>query len=260
MKDYYEILGVDKEAAQEDIKSAYHQAALKWHPDRNPDKPDAEEKFKEISEAYSVLSDLDKKRNYDATGSPQGSVFGYRTAGDPFDIFRSMSGMNFGPRHLRPMKGQNVQQTVEISLKDAMFGIEVPLAYSVTSICANCKGEGATEFETCAACNGQGGVTQRQGNMIMHQVCGSCAGEGKKPKTLCDSCNGKGLQMQNKQMKVDIPTGIAHGTVLRLVGQGGLGFRGGPPGDVLIRVKVKYPDINVLSEKERGQLEELLSK
>ncbi len=260
MKDYYEILGVDKEASSEDIKSAYRQAALQWHPDRNPDNPEAEEKFKEIAEAYSVLSDLDKKRNYDATGSSQGSPFGYHTAGDPFDIFRNMAGMHFGPQRPRPMKGQSLQEVVEISLKDAIFGVEIPLSYRVTSACESCKGEGATEFEICDVCNGQGGQTQRQGPMIMHQMCSGCAGEGRKPKDLCDSCEGKGLVGQYKQMSIAIPVGVEHGTVLRLAGQGGTGFRGGPPGDVLIQVRVKYPDITTFSEEERRQLEQLLSK
>ena len=260
MKNYYEILGVDREAAQEDIKSAYRQAALQWHPDRNPDNPEAEEKFKEISEAYSVLSDEDKKRNYDASGSPEGRPFGFRTTGDPFEVFRRMSGMNFGRNTPRPMKGQSLQQVVEISLKDSLFGIEIPISYHVTSACESCNGQGATEFETCETCRGHGGVTQRQGNMIMHQMCSQCVGEGKKPKTLCDSCEGKGIKGQHKQMNIAIPSGTVHGTVLRLAGYGGLGFRGGPPGDVLIQVSVKYPDTNSLSEEDRRQLEQLLSK
>jgi len=263
MKDYYEILGVDKEAAPEDIKSAYRQAALQWHPDRNPDNPDAEEKFKEISEAYSVLSDVDKKRSYDATGSPQGSPFGYKTAGDPFDIFRNMGGMggmHFGPQRPRPMKGQSIKESIEIRLKDALFGVEIPISYRVTSACEPCKGEGATEFETCDTCKGQGGATQRQGNMVMHQLCGACAGEGKKPKSLCEPCGGRGLLQQHKEMTIGVPAGTVNGTVLRLAGQGGLGFRGGPPGDVLIQVLVKYPDVNSLSEEERKQLEQLLTK
>ena len=260
MKDYYEILGVDREAASEDIKSAYRQAALQYHPDRNPDNSEAEEKFKEISEAYSVLLDEDKKRNYDATGSVEGTSFGFRTTGDPFEIFRQMSGMNFGRQRTQSMKGQSIQEAAEISLKESLFGVEIPVSYRVTSSCENCEGEGATEFETCATCGGRGGVTQNQGNMFMCQTCGACGGQGKKPKILCDSCEGKGIQDQNKQMKVSIPKGTLHGTTLRLPGQGGRGFRGGPPGDVLLQVKVKYPNINSLSEEERSQLEQLLSK
>ena len=260
MKNYYEILGVDREAGQEDIKSAYRQAALQYHPDRNPDNPAAEEKFKEISEAYSVLSDADKKQNYDATGSAEGSPFNFQTTGDPFDIMSRMGGVNLGFQQPRPMKGQSIQQTVTIPLKDALFGTEIPMSYSVTSACETCKGEGATDFETCDVWRSQGGVTRRQGNMIMLQTCGKCGGQGKKPKTPCNPCGGRGLQGQNKKMKVVIPKDTAHGTVLRLTGQGGRGFRGGPSGDVLIQVGVRYPDINSFSEEERGQLEQLLSK
>jgi molecular chaperone DnaJ len=260
MKDYYDILGVDKEAAREDIKSAYRQAALQYHPDRNPEDAAAEEKFKEISEAYAVLSDEDKKRNYDATGSVHSNPLGFRTTGDPFDVFRRMGGMHFGPQRPRSMKGQSIQEAVEIPLKDALFGIEIPMSYSVTSPCEGCGGEGATEFDTCDVCKGQGGITQQQGNMVMHQTCGSCSGQGKKPKTLCDMCEGKGLQEQNKELNVAIPSDVKHGSTLRLAGQGGLGFRGGPPGDVLLKILVKYPEINSLSEEERGQLEQLLTK
>jgi molecular chaperone DnaJ len=260
MKDYYDILGVDKEAAQEDIKSAYRQAALQYHPDRNPDDDVAEEKFKEISEAYAVLSDEDKKRSYDATGSVNGNLFGFHTTGDPFDVFRRMGGMHFGPQRARSMKGQSIQESVEISLKDALFGTEIPMGYSVTSACGDCAGEGATEFDTCDVCKGQGGITQQQGNMIMHQTCGSCSGQGKKPKTLCAMCEGKGLQEQKKELNVVISPGVKHGAILRLAGQGGLGFRGGLPGDVLLRIAVKYPEANSLSEEERGQLEQLLTK
>ena len=260
MKDYYEILGVDRDAGAEDIKSAYRQSAFQYHPDLNPDNSEAEEKFKEIAEAYSVLSDEEKKRNYDATGSAEGTSFGFRTTGDPFELFRQMGSMNFGRPRARSMKGQSIQEAVEISLKEALFGVEIPISYRVTSSCENCKGEGASEFEICDICRGHGGMTQTQGNMIMHQTCGACGGQGKKPKTLCAPCNGRGIQSQNKQMKVSVPKGISHGTTLRLAGQGGRGFCGGPPGDVLLQVEIKYPDINSLSAEERGQLEQLLSK
>jgi molecular chaperone DnaJ len=263
MKDYYQILEVERDASSDDIKGAYRKLALDHHPDRNPDNPEAEEKFKEVSEAYSVLSDEEKKRNYDATGSPEGRNFNYQTTGDPFDIFRRMSGMgmNFGgPQQPRPMKGQSVQEVVEISLKEALFGTERTINYNVTSSCETCGGEGATEFETCAVCKGQGGVTQKHENMYMHQTCGTCRGQGKIPKKACESCSGRGLQVEAKNFAVTIPQNIRHGISLRLAGQGGRGFRGGPPGDVVLVVKVVYPNLAALSEDERGQLEQLLSK
>lgn len=260
MKDYYEILGVDRDADAAGIKSAYRQAALQWHPDRNPDNPAAEEKFKEISEAYSVLSDEDKKRNYDNTGSAEGTNFGYQTTGDPFELFRRMGGAHFGPQRARPMKGQSIQEAIQISLRDALFGTEVSVNYQVASACSVCNGDGAAEFETCSVCKGQGGTAQQQGNLIMHQTCGQCRGQGRRPKVACTNCSGRGLTHLKKNLNVVVPAGISHGTTLRLAGQGGVGFRGGPPGDVLLTLVVKYPDMNSLSEEERGQLEQLLSK
>jgi molecular chaperone DnaJ len=261
MKDYYEILGVDKDAAQEDIKSAYRQAALKWHPDRNPNNPEAEEKFKEVAEAYAVLSDTEKKRNYDASGSPEGRSFGFHATGDPFDIFRHMGfNSNFGPARPRPMKGQSVQEIVEISLKDALFGANVPVNYRVISACEACDGKGAEEFETCQNCNGRGGIVHQQNNMIIQQTCGKCNGTGQQPKKICNECSGRRVQEHDRRVDVSLPKGVANGMTLRLAGQGGKGFNGGPPGDVLVSVKVKYPNIDLLTEEERGMLEQLLSK
>jgi len=266
MKDYYQILGIEKEASPDEIKSAYRKLALDHHPDRNPDNPESEEKFKEISEAYSVLSDEDKKRNYDASGSPEGRSFNYQTTGDPFDIFRRMSGMgmNFGfqrgPQQPRPLKGQSIQEVVEISLKESLFGTNRSISYYVTSSCETCNGNGATEFETCPACNGQGGRIHQQDNMVIQQTCGGCMGQGRRPKKMCETCDGKGLQGESKNFTVTVPGGIKHGVSLRLAGQGGRGFHGGPPGDVILSVQVAYPDINSLSEEERRQLEQLLTK
>jgi len=265
MKDYYQTLGVEKDASSEEIKSAYRKLALEHHPDRNPDNPESEEKFKEISEAYSVLSDEEHKQNYDATGSPTGRNFNYQTTGDPFDVFRRMAGMgNFGsrqgPQQPRPLKGQSLQEVVEISLKESLFGTDRTVDYSVTSSCETCSGNGATEFETCTSCNGQGGRTHQQGNMVMHQTCGGCMGRGQKPKKICDTCAGKGLQVESKNLTVKIPPGVRHGVNLRLAGQGGRGFHGGPSGDVMLGIHVAYPDINSLSEEERRQLEQLLTK
>lgn len=263
MKDYYRILAVERDASEEDIKRAYRKAALEYHPDRNPGNSEAEEKFKEVSEAYSVLSDKEKKQNYDTTGSPQGTGFDFQTTGDLFDILGRMHGAGMrpgGPQQPRPMKGQNIQENVEISLKEALFGTERSLSYYVTSACETCNGEGATEFETCSVCKGQGGITQQQANMYMRQTCGTCRGQGRTPKKACVDCAGKGLQKESKNFTVTVPKDIRHGVSLRLAGQGGRGFNGGPHGDVILVIKVIYPDTNALSKEERGQLGQLLSK
>lgn len=265
MKDYYQTLGVAKNSSPAELKAAYRKLAQQWHPDKHVDssKSDAEEKFKEISEAYAVLSDEEKRRNYDTTGSQEG-LGNFRTTGDPFEMFRKMGGfgfdMNFGPQQPRPMRGQNIQESLDICLRDALFGVEIPLQYNVMSSCETCDGNGATEFELCDVCKGQGGVTHHQGNMIMHQTCTTCRGQGRKPKIACSSCSGRGVQRHQKSVNVGIPGGVVNGSTLRLAGQGGRGFRGGPPGDMLITLRVKYPDIDSFSEEERRQLEQLLSK
>lgn len=271
MKNYYETLGVERDVDEQQLKSAYRKLAQEWHPDKHQDddkKEEAEEKFKEISEAYAVLSDEEQRRNYDATGSPEGrGPFGsrhggFRTTGDPFEIFRKFGGFDFqaGPRQPRPMKGQNVQELVEISLKESLFGSEIKFDYHVTSSCDVCKGRGATEFEPCEVCYGQGGAVYRQRNMVMQQTCGKCRGQGEIAKTICAKCAGRCMVGETKFLNIVIPRGISNGTNLRLAGQGGRGFNGGPKGDLLLVVKVKYPDLGSWTEKERRQLDRLLSK
>ena len=266
MKNYYEILKVDRDADAAQIKTAYRDLAQQWHPDKHPEegKEGAEEKFKEISEAYSVLSDDEKKLNYDTTGSPEGAgSFGFQTTGDPFEMFRRMSGVDFGmggPRAPRPMRGQSIQETVEVSLKDALFGLEHSLKYQIISSCEACDGSCAEEFETCDQCRGQGGVTARRGNMVVHQTCGRCGGQGRKISKICKECSGRGTQTDIKNLTVSVPKGISNGTTLRLAGQGGRGFHGGPPGDILLLITVKYPDLDTLSDKEKKQLVQLISK
>jgi molecular chaperone DnaJ len=271
MKNYYESLGVERGASSDELKEAYRNLAKEWHPDKHQgtdEAEEAEEKFKEISEAYAVLSDEEKRRNYDATGSPEGrGLFGgrpggFHTTGDPFEIFRRFSGFDFatGPQRPRAMKGQGVQEVVEISLKEALFGAERVWNHQVTSSCETCGGLGASEFDVCGVCQGAGGVTQEQENMILHQTCGACRGQGRVVKSACPRCAGRGSCVEDKEFTVVIPEGVVHGVTLKLAGRGGRGFYGGPSGDVFLQIRVKYPDMSLLSEKERGQLEQLLSK
>jgi molecular chaperone DnaJ len=158
------------------------------------------------------------------------------------------------------MKGQNIHENVEITLEEALFGTEKQLNYNVVSSCEICDGAGATEFDVCAPCNGQGGVTHRQGNMFMMQTCGSCGGQGRYPKASCESCKGEGAVQQNSILNIAVPPGIQNGVKLRLLGKGGRGFHGGPPGDLYLTALVKYPNISTFSEEEKKQLKTLLSK
>ncbi len=273
MKDYYKVLDVPKDIDADKLKDKYRDLAHKWHPDKHQQgteeaKAGAEERFKEISEAYSVLSDEEKRANYDATGSPDGlgpfgsRSGGFKTTGDPFEMFRRFGGFEFnsGPQAPRPMKGQNVQNVLDITLKESLFGAERQVEYDVSSACETCDGDGATEFESCTVCNGVGIFTQQQGNMIMQQNCGGCRGKGKKAKSLCSTCGGQGIQHLHNKLNVVIPKSIHNGVSLRLAGKGGRGFNGGPFGDMFLTVRVNYPDITQLSEEEREQLDKLLSK
>lgn len=267
-KDYYEILGVARDANEGQIKKAYRSLAQEWHPDKhskNEDKrKEAEEKFKEISEAYSVLSDPDKKSNYDLTGDParSGGGFGFRTTGNPADIFFHNMRRHFRnarPSTPQPMKGQSIKKELTITLKEALFGGEREVKYNVTSSCEKCEGRGGIEFENCSACNGAGMKVQREPNMLIQTTCDVCRGQGQKVKTQCLECNGQGTRYQEKTLTVKIPQRIRHGTTLRIAGKGGRGFNGGPSGDILLVANISYPDLSKLSEEERNQLEKLIS-
>jgi molecular chaperone DnaJ len=262
VKDYYQTLGIEKGAEDEVIKKAYRSLAHEWHPDKNPDNTEeAEEKFKAISEAYSVLSDPKKREAYDLTGSPDGLSGGFKTTGDPFSMFfggRSPFGQPVQPDP--PMKGQSVQIPLEIPLAEALFGTEKSLEYHLTSGCPACAGKGGTEFEACASCDGQGFRQEQRGNMFIQQGCGSCGGKGQTVKTPCETCGGRGIVPEMKNLKMVIPAGIKHGNSMRMAGQGGAGFNGGPRGDVIITVQIEYPNLDNLDADERKQLEQLLIK
>jgi molecular chaperone DnaJ len=269
LKDYYQILSVPRDADENQIKKAYRRLAQEWHPDKhNQDeekKQEAEEKFKEISEAYAVLSDSEKKTNYDATGDPNSSGMHFRTYGDPLEIFRQQFGFRHfgfreGPNRPQPTKGQSIQKRLDVSLKEALFGGERSFSYNVNSSCGTCEGRGGTEFELCSECKGAGMQTQRGPNVIMQTTCQHCRGDGQKIKTLCESCNGRGVVDESKTLNVKIPEGIRHGMTLRIPDKGGRGFQGGPPGDILLAVNLQYPDLSGLGDEEKEQLEKLLSK
>jgi len=259
VKDYYNTLGVSRDVAPDALKKAYRTLAQEWHPDKNSAEG-AEEKFKEISEAYSVLSDPEKRQSYDMTGSPNGSSGGFRTTGDPFGMFFGGRSPFGPPQKNPPMKGQSIQIPLEITVFDALFGAEMSLDYNLTSGCSACSGRGGTEFEMCDQCKGGGFIQQQHGSMFIQQGCDKCEAQGQSIKTPCTPCNGKGVVPEQKILNLVVPSGVKHGNTMRLAGQGGAGFNGGPRGDVMVVVQINYPDVSGIADEEKEKLRQLFSK
>ena len=257
-RDYYEVLGVDKSADEAALKKAYRALAKKYHPDMNPGDAEAEKKFKEASEAYAVLSDPEKKRQYDQfghaafEGGGAGSYGGFDFGGSDFtDIFGDLFGDLFGGGRRSgaasngPMKGSNVRTSVRITFEEAVFGCEKEIELTVQEECKTCKGSGAkpgTTPVTCTKCGGKGQVVFTQqsffGQVRNVQTCPDCQGKGKVIKDKCPDCRGTGYIPIKKRFAVDIPAGIDNGQCKRLSGQGEPGINGGPRGDVLVEVIV----------------------
>ena len=261
-RDYYDVLGVDKSADATAIKKAYRKLAMKYHPDKNPGDKEAEEKFKEINEAYEVLSDETKRRNYDQFGHEGVNGQGFGGAGgfggqgfggfdDIFgDIFGDMFGGGFsgGSRQRRrgPERGADIKQRVNISFEEAAFGKKVQVKINRSEECDQCHGSGAkpgTSKKTCPTCHGSGQVQSVQrtpfGNIASTRTCSTCNGEGEVIDSPCSKCHGKGSIRKTKTIEVDIPAGIENGQMIKLGGQGELGTRGGPRGDLYIEVNVQ---------------------
>lgn len=260
-RDYYDVLGVSKSADATEIKKAYRKLAMKYHPDKNQGDKEAEEKFKEINEAYEVLSDETKRRNYDQFGHEGVNGQGFGGAGgfggqgfggfdDIFgDIFGDMFGGGFGggrPRRRGPERGADIRQRVNISFEEAAFGKKVQVKINRSEECDECHGSGAkpgTSKKTCSTCNGSGQVQSVQrtpfGNIASTRTCSTCNGEGEVIESPCTKCHGKGSIRKTKTIEVDIPAGIDEGQMIKLSGQGELGVRGGPRGDLYIEVNVK---------------------
>lgn len=255
-RDYYEVLGVDKSADDAAIKKAYRVLAKKYHPDMNPGDAEAEKKFKEASEAYAVLSDPDKRRQYDQFGHAAfeggaGGAGGFDFSGTDFgDIFGDIFGDLFGGGRSRsrsngPMKGANLRTSVRITFEEAVFGCKKEIELNVKETCKTCNGSGAkpgTSPETCPKCGGKGQVmfTQQSlfGTVRNVQTCPDCQGSGKIIKEKCADCRGTGYIAMKKRYSVDIPAGIDNGQSTRMPGLGEPGINGGPRGDVLIEVIV----------------------
>lgn len=255
-RDYYEVLGVDKNADEAAIKKAYRVLAKKYHPDMNPGDAEAEKKFKEASEAYAVLSDPEKKRQYDQFGHAAfeggaGGFSGFDFNGADFgDIFGDIFSDLFGGGRSRgqsngPMKGANLRASVRISFEEAVFGCKKEIDLTVKETCKTCNGSGAkpgTSAQTCSTCGGKGQVvTIKQnffGTVRNVQTCPDCQGTGKVIKDKCADCHGTGYIPMKKRYSVDIPAGIDNGQSTRMPGLGEPGVNGGPRGDVLIEVIV----------------------
>ena len=246
-RDYYEVLGVDRSASDKEIKKAYRRIAMKYHPDRNPDDTDAEEKFKEASEAYEVLMDSQKRAAYDkyghngvnqsAAGGFQGSNFG--------DVFGDMFGDMFGGAgggRSGPSRGSDLRYTFEISLEEAVRGTTSEIRVSTLQHCDTCNGSGAKPGSspvTCSSCNGIGEIRMQQGFFQVQQTCQKCRGQGQITSDPCRDCHGQGMLEKPKTLSVKVPPGVDNGDRIRLSGEGEAGARGGPTGDLYVQIAVK---------------------
>lgn len=250
--DYYEILGVPKDASEDEIKKAYRQMAFKYHPDRNPDDAESESKFKEAAEAYEVLRDPQKRARYDRFGhqglgdtgfggfSSTEDIFG--TFSDIFGEFFGFGGASRGGRGPRPQAGNDLRYDLRVSFRDAAAGTEATLKIPKHVSCAECDGTGAapgSKAETCRQCNGMGQVQQNQGFFRIAVTCPVCRGEGTVIANPCPRCKGKGVTPDVRELKVRIPAGVDDGSRLRLRGEGEPGMHGGPPGDLYVVIYVE---------------------
>ena len=263
-RDYYEVLGVNKSASEDEIKKAYKKMARKYHPDLNPDNKEAEEKFKEVNEAYEVLSDANKKARYDQFGfagvdpnygAGAGAGGGAYDAGgfdfgDLGDIFGSFFGGGFNAAQRRnpnaPQRGESIRLGVTISFEEAAFGCEKEVSVDRYETCTSCHGSGCadgTSPEVCPDCHGSGQVQVRRqtpmGVFATTSPCGRCGGKGRIIKTPCTACRGSGLERKRRTIQAKIPAGIDNGQTISIRGQGHAGKNGGPSGDLLITITVR---------------------
>ena len=250
-RDYYEVLGVEKGSADQDIKKAFRRTAMKYHPDRNPDDKNADEKFKEAQEAYEVLGDPEKKAAYDRFGHAGVDQQSGGAGGAGFsDIFGDVFGDIFGGGRTRsgPARGSDLGYELQLSLEDAVKGKTVKIDVPTMTICSACGGSGSrkgTSPITCKTCDGVGQVRMSQGFFSVQQTCPQCSGKGKIISDPCGSCHGQGRIKETKTLSVKIPAGVDTGDRIRLSGKGEAGPQGGPPGDLFVQMNVQPHDIFV---------------
>ncbi|CAF0700802.1 molecular chaperone DnaJ [Candidatus Methylacidithermus pantelleriae] len=267
-RDYYEVLGVSRDASPEEIKKAYRRLAIQYHPDKNPGDKQAEERFKEIGEAYEVLSDPEKRAAYDRYGHaafdptmrPGAASPGFH---DPFEIFREVfGGSSFGEgifgnlfeevfgasdrgsSHSR--RGRDLYHELELSFEESVKGCEKEITLSKWDTCSQCQGEGiepGSRLIRCPSCGGRGQLQFSRGFLVIAQTCPRCYGSGRVVERSCAACNGEGRVRRQTRVRVKVPAGVEDGTRLRLSGYGEAGIHGGPPGDLLVEIKVRHHDL-----------------
>ena len=251
-RDYYDVLGISKSSSSEEIKSAYRKLAIKYHPDKNPDNKSAEDKFKEASEAYGVLSDKSKRENYDnfghaafENGGGRQGGFGGFSGADFSDIFEDFFG-DFGGRtssrnRNSNNRGSDLRYDLSITLEDAYKGKKQDIKFSTTEKCNTCKGSGSKpgfSADRCSYCGGNGKVRSNQGFFTVQQTCPQCSGNGEEINNPCNDCSGQGKKQTSKKISVTIPKGVDDGTRIRLAGKGEAGNRGGTTGDLYLFINI----------------------
>ncbi|MEK7231161.1 MAG: molecular chaperone DnaJ, partial [Pseudomonadota bacterium] len=249
-RDYYDVLGINRDASDEDIKKAYRKLAMKFHPDRNPDNPKAEEQFKEAKQAYEILSDAGKRTAYDQYGhagvdssaaAGAGAGAGFGNFADAFgDIFGDIFGG--GRQRSQVYRGADLRYNLEIALEEAARGTETKIRIPAMEECETCHGSGAkpgTQPTTCTTCGGHGQVRMQQGFFSIQQTCPKCHGSGKVVQSPCATCHGAGRIKRHKTLSVKIPSGVDEGDRIRLSGEGEAGVNGGPAGDLYVVIHLK---------------------
>ena len=255
-RDFYDVLGVSKNASSEELKSAYRKLAIKYHPDKNPDDKASEDKFKEAGEAYGILSDQEKKQNYDNFGhaafenggSGQSGGFGGADFSDIFeDFFGDFgSGGRSGGRRSSNNRGSDLRYDLSITLEEAYAGKKQDIKFSTTEKCNTCKGNGSKPGHSpdkCSYCGGNGKIRSNQGFFTVQQTCPQCNGNGEEITNPCNDCNGQGKKQASKKISVTIPKGVDDGTRIRLSGKGEAGSRGGTTGDLYLFINVNSHDL-----------------